>query len=84
MLLQRRPAKMNADEIDDWYTEEQEKVFSKYLQAEDKKKATTEYKEEMKELREKYSERYEKALQPKRESKYSKIVKKIRAKLKKS
>ena len=74
---------MNPDEIEDWYSEEQEKTFSKYLEAVDKKEAEIEYKEEMKKLREKYSERYEKALQPKKKGKFSKIVKKVKSKFKK-
>lgn len=73
---------MNPDEIEDWYSEEQEKVFSKYLESVDNKEAEIEYKEEMKELREKYSEKYEKALKPKKENKYSKIVKKIKSRFK--
>jgi len=83
MLLFAKFDKMNPDEIEDWYSEEQEKIFSKYLETVDNKESEKEYKEEMKELREKYSEKYEKALQPKKEGKYSKIVKKVTDKFRK-
>ena len=69
---------MKEGEVDEWYEEEKQKTFDRYVENieknKDKEEIEKEYKESMKKNRERYMDLYEKSKTPSIVQKYSKRV----------
>ncbi len=77
---------MDLEELDIWYEEQKEKIFDEYVKAaenrENKQEAEEKYKENMKNVREKYTQLYEKTRKPTLKKKYSAKIKDLKEKIK--
>ena len=69
---------MDLDELDAWFDEERERLFQKLKDDSEKDKdgAESEYKEEMKKIREKYDRQFAKCMHPKKKSLLGRFKKK--------